>query len=444
MRGSAFLLLAPALVALVVSGCSTSSTSSSTSGSPGPDAGGSLDTASAKFPDLRALWGQSLSRTCGPNNGVCHDNKQYPDLQTATGLLGSVNQRCNQLRDDPATIDNLCEPGGDMLQIGSFQARIGFITPKPDALMPTSIEITLADPIPAGATTDAVAVLRQRAMLPAVTLDVPAAAITLAPGTRVLTLDLVELGMADGLTAGQSLADFFLPAKRVAGAADQIELGDPNGDGLFGATLGGALIKPGKPLLSYLFLRISAPLVTGPDHRETSVVASSTVEQQMPIANYQYWDATNANLALWCWISTMKDDGSNADGPIDYAHCDTTKIAPITHQTGEAVTYSHVYETILRPSCAVPCHFSGTKQPTTLFLDEPGASYETLLGLQGGGPSESKMPFVTRNDPSQSFLYLKVSDGKPPSGARMPLSAPLPAGAITEVQTWIAQGANQN
>jgi hypothetical protein len=36
-----------------------------------------------------------------------------------------------------------------------------------------------------------------------------------------------------------------------SGAADQVELGDPSGEGVFGATLGGALIKPGKPLLSY-------------------------------------------------------------------------------------------------------------------------------------------------------------------------------------------------
>jgi hypothetical protein len=439
MRGAILLL------SLVLAGCGTPSTSSSTTSGPlDPDAGGSLDTASAKFPDLRALWSQSLSRTCGPNNGVCHDNKQYPDLQTATGLLESVNQRCNQLRDDPATLDNLCEPSGDMLQIGTFQARIGFITARPDAVNPTSIEVTLAEAIPAGATTDDVAVLRQREMLPAVSLAVPSSAVTLSPGAKIVTLDLGELGMADGLTAGKSLADFFLPAKHIAGAADEIELGDPNGDGLFGATLGGALIKPGKPLLSYLFLRISAPLVTGPDHHETSVLTSTTVEQQMPIANYQYWDATNANLALWCWISTMKDDASNADGPIDYAHCDTSKIAPITHQTGEAITYSHVYESILRPSCAVPCHTSGTKQPTTFLMDDPGTTYETLLGLQGAGPSESKLPFVTRNDPSQSFLYLKVSDKAPPSGARMPLSGPLTDSAIAEIQTWIAQGANQN
>jgi hypothetical protein len=445
MRGALLLSLGSLSLCLGLSlGACGNSSMSTSAGSSGASAGDSLDTASAKFPDLRSLWSGSIARTCGPNNGVCHDNKQFPDLQTATGLLGAVNLRCNQLRDDPATLDNLCEPSGDTLQIGAFQARIGSVTPKPDAVTPTSIDVTLADAIPAGPTTDMVAVLRQRDGLPAVTLDVPAAAVTLVEGAHVVTLDLGELAKGDGLTSDTTLADFFLPAKRVAGADDQVELGDPNGDGVFGATLGGALIKPGKPLLSYLFLRISAPLVTGPDHRETSVQASMTVEQQMPIANYQYWDATNANLALWCWISTMKADGSNADGPIDYAHCDTSEIAPIKHQDGEAVTWSHVYETILRPSCGVPCHFSGTKQDTTLHLDEPAQSYETLLGLSGKGPTESMLPFVTHNDPSKSYLYLKVSQAKPPSGGRMPLSAPLAQSAVDEIETWIAQGANQN
>ncbi|MFT3770308.1 MAG: hypothetical protein QM820_33185 [Minicystis sp.] len=419
--------------------------SSSPHGEAGGAGGGSaLDTASVKFPDMRSLWSNSIARACGPNNGVCHDNKQFPDLQTANGLLASVNVRCNQLRDDPAQIDNLCEPPGDTLQVGSFATRVGNITPKPDAMAPTTIDITLADPIPAGATADMLSIVRERDGLPPVSLPVPSEAAMLMPGERVITLDLAALQKEEGFAYGQSLADFFLPAKRLAGAGDQIELGDPNGDGVFGATLGGALIKPGKPLLSYLFLRISGPLVTGPDHQETSVLPSSTVEQQMPIANYQYWDATNANLALWCWISTMKDDGSNADGPIDYAHCDTSKIAPIKHQDGEAVTYSHVYEQILHPSCTVPCHFSGTKQPTKLFLDDPGKTYEILLGLHGERPEGSDMPFVTRNDPSKSFLFLKISEEKPPVGGRMPLSGPLRDDQIQDVQTWIAQGAYQN
>ena len=66
------------------------------------------------------------------------------------------------------------------------------------------------------------------------------------------------------------------------------------------------------------------------------------------------------------------------------------------------------------------------------------------MQLHGSGPSESKLPFVTHNDPSKSYLYLKVSTEKPPSGGRMPLSAPLGADAVAAIQTWIAQGAEHN
>ncbi len=441
MRRALLLCFSLASVAMA---CSKSSASSSSGAPPGADGGGSLDTASAKFPDIHTLWTSSVSRTCGPNNGVCHDNKQFPDMQTAPGLIGAVNQRCNQLRADPTTIDNLCEPSGDTLTFGAFQTHVGNVTPQPDAMSPTTIDVTLQDPLPAGTTTAMVALVRQRDMLPAVTMPIPAAAVTLGSDPHVVTFDLPTLAMSDGLSSGATLADFFLPAMWLAGADDQIELGDPNGDGLFGATLGGALVKPGKPLLSYLFLRINAPLVTGPMHPETNVQTSAVVEQQMPIANFQYWDATNAGLALWCWISTMKDDASNADDPIDYTHCDTSGLTPVTLQTGEAVTYTHIYEQILSPSCAVPCHFPGTKQATTFYLDDPDTAYETLLGLHGSGPTESMLPFVTRNDPTNSYLYLKVSEKTPPVGGQMPLSAPLPDATVAAIQTWIAQGANQD
>jgi hypothetical protein len=406
------------------------------SGGTGGSASDSLDTASAKFPDMQSLWSKSISRTCGPNNGVCHDNKQFPDLQTPTGLLEAVNVRCNQLRDDPTSIDNLCEPPGDAIQFGTFQTKIGFITPEPDATNPTTLQITLADPIPAGADPKSVSVVRQREGLDAVTMPIPAGAVgTLATGTNVLTLTLAAMAKTPGPTPTTMLADFLLPATPTAGADDQVELGDPNQDGVFGATLGGALIKPGKPLLSYLFLRISKPLTTGMD---TNTKNAMVVEPQMPIANFQYWDAVNANLALWCWISGMKPDGSNADGPIDYAHC--APPPPIAPQTGEAVTYSAIYEQVLRPSCAALCHKTGTKQPTTLYLDDPATAYETMLGLHGTGPTESKLPFVTRS----SYIYLKVSETTPPSGGQMPLSGPLPADQVALIKTWIAQGANDN
>jgi hypothetical protein len=439
---------------LVLAACTTQNLAAVVDGS-ASDAGGvsalSLDTAAAKYPDLRTLWARSVARTCGPNNGVCHDNRQFPDLQRASGLLDAINARCNQIRTDPATIDNLCEPTGDLLQIGAFSSRIGQVRATP-ATSPTKITITLRDSAPAG-TAGAIAVLRPSIGLATVALPIPGAALTSVSG-RSITLDYAVLadpkrspGPGSTAQAPYSMAQFLLPGALAAGDAQQVVTGDPNGDGVFGAELDGALIKPGQPLKSYLFLRLLQPLAVG-GNQMTSMTAPASNEAQMPIANFQYWDVDNDLTALWCWIVTMKPDGSNADGPIDYAQCSTSTMPTPMHQGGEATTFSEVYTKILDPYCR-SCHTQGTREPTTFYLDDLQSAYDTLLGIRGSGPSESALPYVTRSDPSKSYLYLKIVGDPSIKGAKMPLGGSLPTAedgfdAAQAVQTWIAQGANDD
>src|SRR5260370_886561 len=66
-----------------------------------------IDEAARKYPDFRALWERSIARTCGPNNGVCHQNRQFPHMELASSLYGLIGARCNQLRNIPTTVDNL-------------------------------------------------------------------------------------------------------------------------------------------------------------------------------------------------------------------------------------------------------------------------------------------------------------------------------------------------
>ncbi len=407
-----------------------------------------LDSAAAKYPDLRTFWGRSVARTCGPNNGVCHDNRQFPDMQTVSGLLDAVNQRCNQIRQDPSTVDNLCESAGDFVQIGAFQTRVGKVSHAP-ADSATTITITLKDAIPAG-TTGNVAILRQRTGLGTLTFPIPKAAVMSAAGQQ---LTLVRAILADpkqapgpgGTTAAPaSMATFLDPAAYTPGDQNQVELGDPNGDQIFGADLDGAIIKPGAPMKSYLFLRVLSPLSVGANP-DTSMVGPQTTEAQMPIANFQYWDVDNDLTALWCWISGMKPDGSNADGPIDYAHCDVSQMPAAMHQDGEASTFTSVYTNVLEPTCA-RCHYTGNTQGTTFYMDSLAETYDVLLGISGSGPSEHKLglPFVTRSDPSKSYLYLKITNDPNIEGAGMPLGADLPPGAADALNNWISQGANDN
>jgi hypothetical protein len=403
-----------------------------------------VDSAQAKYPDLRTFWARSVARTCGPNNGVCHDNRQFPDMQTASGLLDAVNKRCNQIRDNPSSIDNLCEPLGDSIQIGGFVTRIGTITPQPSATAPTSLAITTRDPVPAGAS-GSVAIVRQPPNLPKVVLPVPSGAMQ-AAADHTITLEYSTLTNKTTAPApGGSLAGFLLPAVFTPGDDTQVELGDPNGDGIFGADLGGALIKPGDPLKSYLFLRVLSPIAVGPGQMLTNTAAPASTEAQMPIANFQYWDVDHDMVALWCWISTMKTDGSNADGPIDYAHCDTSQMPQVMHQDGEAITFSSVYASVLSPNCS-SCHHSGTTQATTFYMNSLQDTYDVLLGIQGTGPSENKLglPYVTKSDPTKSYLYLKVTGSPLITGAKMPLGGALPQSALDDLNNWISQGANND
>jgi hypothetical protein len=177
---------------------------------------------------------------------------------------------------------------------------------------------------------------------------------------------------------------------------------------------------------------------------DTNLAAAPSTEPQMPIANQRYWDLQTDYVALWCWISGMKPDGSNADVPIDYKGCDISSLPSPTVQDGLATTWSSVYSDVLAPSCAGPCHHLGTIQPTRLYLDDAQVSYDTLLGIRGTGPSESMtLPYVTPDDPTRSFLYLKIT-GDPSAGSRMPLGGELPQASIDAIGQWIAQGANQN
>jgi hypothetical protein len=420
-------------------------------GNPGNDAGGSwdagspgsIDTASQKYPDAVTLWTRSIERTCGPNGGVCHNSRQSPDMQTSANFLGIINARCNLIRDQPSQIDNLCEPLGDELHIGSFVTHVGNVQPTPATGTPTTLAITLKDAIPSG-TTGAMSLVRVVPGLPSVSIPVPSAAVqTAAAGAQQVTL--IYAPLATATAPGGTLATFLFPVAYLPGDDAQVEMGDPNGDGVFGADLDGALVKPGQPLKSYLFLRVLGPLQMGPGQTNTNVGITPQTEAQMPIANFQYWDVGNDTIALWCWISGLAADGSNASAPIDYAHCDISGMPAVTVQSGEATTYSQIWSTVLQPQCS-SCHHTGTYQPTTFYMDDPLSTYDLLVGIAGSGPSENALglPYITKSDPTHSYLYLKVTGDPSITGAQMPLGGALPTSAIDSLNTWITQGANNN
>jgi hypothetical protein len=252
--------------------------------------------AAMAYPDYRTLHEAIITPTCGPRGGVCHNSKQFPDMHTPENLLSVIGQRCNQLTDDPKAIVELCEPAGDLLVITSdpdtnWKARVGYVVA--DAAPPTTLTVTLHDPVPHDGTDLTFSIVRD--IDPKSPLEIPIGNhLTTHAGQRQATITGVQ-----SLPMGQRS---FFTAPYTPGLDGQLFLGDPNQNGTFGFDLGGALIKPGAPSKSFFVQRILG-----------------IVQPRMPLAN---GDLTDDEIyALQCWILQMKPDGSNADGPIDYARC---------------------------------------------------------------------------------------------------------------------------
>jgi hypothetical protein len=255
--------------------------------------------AEADYPTYRALHESVVTPICGPRGGVCHNSKQFPDLHTPDNMLAAIGQRCNQLTPDPTTILDLCEPQGDLLLIKSgpdagWSARIGYAAA--DAPGPSQmLTLTLHDaPAHSGTGLDFSIVRASGAGAGATTTELHVGLdLTTSAGQKSVTVAVAKLS--------SSFKSFFM-SPYVPGYPEQLQAGDPNRNGTFGADLGGAVIAPGAPTKSFLVERILG-----------------IVPPRMPLANGTLTDPQI--YALECWIAQLKPDGSNADGPIDYARC---------------------------------------------------------------------------------------------------------------------------
>ena len=260
---------------------------------------GASEPAAQKFPTLEALYAgdPGMYRTCGPNSGVCHDARQYPNFATLGAIAEAVDQPCNQLRDNPATLDDFCERRGDFLILGTQRLRLGWLEPGEGRAWTAHLD---------------------RAASP----DLPARIVRPVDGEDLLIADLSGVEVAPG---GDKSVVLTLPDDRLANLfaqagvpsrPDLIQLWDPNGNGIFGADLNAALIRRGAPQRSYLIKRLTDP-------------RAGTL---MPLANPCSWDPL-AVRALWCWINGL--GGRGAFDAIDYDGC------PPGPDLSHAVTCDH-------------------------------------------------------------------------------------------------------
>lgn len=397
-----------------------------------------------RYPDLAALYGGDVGiyRTCATNQGVCHNDKEYPNLATLGAVVQTIGADCNVTRENPRDVHDLCERPGDAIVLGGEPIEIGGVMSPPKGIEDDGTFLRLF--------------LRKKPALDARAKKKRVAMVRSAEG-RTIELGQVAL-IATSTQKGMPVVDLKLPYGEGmlmvvppdlevlgdwGGSTDpgSLHLGDPNGNGKYGAELGGGLIVPGMPEKSYLLKRLVDPSA-GP---------------LMPRANCCTWSKESLR-ALYCWIAGLAPDGKNALGPIDYDRCppgpvedvvypeagpscETSGKCPVAARaagpsadeasaTGES-TWSAVWKTVLSKRCAgAACH-----------TGEARASFD--LSSEASAFRAAQAHLVART-PHESELYVRISPAlcKPPACTPMPMrGAPLDATMRGIVRRWIERGA---
>jgi hypothetical protein len=382
------------------------------------------------YSDLDAIYvgAQGLYRSCGANGGVCHNGHEYPDLRNIGAIEGHIGARCNLRRERARDVDDLCEGDGDWLAVDDRRWEIARIEAVDDGeAPPRTYRVRTLGGRPSSFDTTWVRVERGP---PGATREVwigwDVVRLQRDPDTADGTLVVIGRPSPEEHDGTGDLIARFARAG-VPGEPDAFAVADPNGNGVLGRELGGALIQPGDPARSYLIWRLTDP-AHGP---------------VMPLANCCDWSRP-ATRALWCWVAGLEPDGANARAPIDYAscpdgppdriaypepgpECETAGFCPVQPRLADhEPTWPNVRALIAR-DCTGSCH------------DATGAR-----GPSFGDDLTGALRFVTPFDPSASPLYARLAPecAADPACAAMPPGGPaVTASELEMLRSWIRAGA---
>lgn len=377
-----------------------------------------------------------IVRTCGPTNGVCHNQKEYPDLHTPAHLLEAVNAPCNVQPGDPTKVFDGCEGAGDRLRLGeSREVEIGYVNyitgevdygdDKMPGLESPGLHIQLQEPISIGEQNRSWGDVRfirtfvENNELNDVTFERYQTAWYLIEDGKHLVGEVQEW-QVDRVTE--------LLAKGIT-------QGDMNRNGVYGARESAPfrLLRAGDPEQSYLIGRLRGEL--------KGLKIPGT---RMPLANQPLSIADM--LGLFCFVEGLPNETTGVydlDSSIDYENCSWSSDPEGLNLLGNGATWLGRVQPLLESNCG-GCH--GGETPESGFDVLTDGLYERLIGNSTQVPT---MPFITPGDPAQSYLWLKLTSGMGMIGNGMPLDsnnmvAPLPEGALADIQTWIMNGAKGN
>ncbi|MEM6995125.1 MAG: hypothetical protein AAF721_31720 [Myxococcota bacterium] len=379
-----------------------------------------VEEAMEEFPTYMALHEKVITRTCTPFSNVCHNNKEYPELDTPLSVLSYFDKECNlpERTADPETLYNGCEPQPDRVvftsgpNVGWAGSDIAWVETIYDSNGPTSFEVHLRDAIP------------NNMAMPGVPETVRFSRRTDEGGE--LTIDDVPNIVYGG---GSTYFTVTNAAGLMQSNLDNLETnilgGDLNRDGVYGAedeNVSMRELNPGNPWQSYLLQRVQGNVPGSP----------------MPLAN-QPLSAAEI-VAIACWIEGAgTPEGKTVEAVIDYENCEYAADFGTPPEDSGATLSGHV-QPIFDTACAFAgCH--GGANPVADLDLSAGNTRENLLDK----PS-TQLPavdLVELGNPTNSYLVKKIRGADDIVNAPMPPEGyePLTDEQIATIKLWISYGA---
>lgn len=396
--------------------------------------------AQARFRTAIDLHRKVIWRTCTPNGGVCHNQKEYPDLHTPANFLNAVGIPCNVQSGEYEAVFDRCEQLGDRFKLFEAQQEIEigyleYIPGDPIDYRDEASEQKLPDATSPGLH---------------IYLKTPLASEreeTYGTGRFIRTFvtdgNVEELAFFRFDTRWWVIEEgTHIMAEVREYQVDQInELisvgviqGDANRNGVYGASEGlqVPMLNPGEPDKSYLIARLRGVMDN-----------ESVPGSRMPLANPPL--SIPEMLAMFCFVEGLPDvKGVTPDlaWEIDYNKCSYSADPEGLNLLGEGVTWIGRVSKVLQANCG-GCH-GGASPALGLDLSGPNA-YDALLQ-----PSKQKpeMMLLVPGKPEESYLWLKMAGTDGIIGSRMPFNpltgaGELKASEMSDIETWILNGAKR-
>ncbi|MEZ4459883.1 MAG: hypothetical protein R3E66_09165 [bacterium] len=374
-------------------------------------------------------------RTCTPNDGVCHNAKEYPDLHTPANFLAAIDAPCNVQPGEYESVYDRCERPGDRFKL-DFWADFGpsievgwieLITAVEDA-DPTSGELGMSTPGLHVHLKEPVRIEQTEVWARGQFLRT-----VVEQGDVVFAQFETTWRVLDGGTHLIAEVRNYQTDRAAELMRLGIRQGDLNRNGTFGADQDAIvpMIKRGDPERSYLIARVRGEM-------DGLRVPGS----RMPLANQPL--SIEEMLALFCFVEGLPGEGMpDLAAPVDYKNCSYSVDPGSLNLLGEGVTWKSRVSKILEANCG-GCH--GGPSPDADLNLVGDTAYERLLGDSIQKP---EMKLIVPGDFENSYLWWKLTNHKDIVGLPMPFNPLTGEGSLQEaelgdISTWIAAGAIEN